>query len=130
MPDIQCELVSRKRLTAWVLVVAVGMVARITIAAPRASIAELRALACCRAHCPDTPRPPMTPNRCCFVGSDAGQPASTVQGPSTERPPTAPLAILAPAPLAVTASGVPARRDLASLRAGPRGFPDTLKLRC
>ena len=121
---------SRKRLTACVLVVAIGMVARTTVAAPKASTAELRALACCVAHCPDMPRRPMTPQRCCFVGSDAGHPASTVQAPSLERPSASLLAILSPASITVTRVRIAGRHDLASLRAGPSGFPDTLKLRC
>ena len=49
---LQWPSVSRKRLTTWVLVLAVGMTARITIAAPRAAMAELRAISCCIAHCP------------------------------------------------------------------------------
>jgi hypothetical protein len=111
-------------------VVAIGIVARTTVALPRASTAELRAVTCCLAHCPDMPRPPMTPKRCCFVGSDAGDPASTAQGPSLERPSPSLLAILGPAPATGARICGPARRDLASLRAGPPGFPDTLKLRC
>lgn len=121
---------SRKRLTAWVLVVAVGMAARITIAAPRNAVAELRAIVCCMEHCPDGRRPPMTPHRCCFVGSDATDPASTTTVSSLERPDAPALAVTIPAVSIEAPVRIVARLDLASLRAGPPGFLLTQKLRC
>ncbi len=121
---------SRKRLTAWVLVLAVGMTVRVGIAAPRAAIAELRAIACCAAHCPDTPRPPMQPRRCCFVDSGATDPASTAVAPSLERP--AATATMLPATIAPTApyGAALVSIDRVALRAGPPPYFDTLRLRC
>jgi hypothetical protein len=112
-----------------VLVLAIGITVRTGIAAPRASIAELRAIACCAAHCPDTPRPPMRPNRCCFVDAGATDPASTAVAPSLERP--ASIAMTLPAvvaPIALQGRRVPL--DHVLLRAGPPPYLDTLRLRC
>ena len=119
---------SRKRVTAWVLVLAVGLTVRVGIAAPRASIAELRAIACCAAHCPDAPRPPMRPNRCCFVDSGATDPVSTAATPSLERPATTMLpAVITPLmPREVTLVAV----DAVARRAGPPPWLDALRLRC
>jgi hypothetical protein len=113
-----------------VLVLAVGMTVRVGIAAPRAAVAELRAIACCAAHCPDTPRPPMQPRRCCFIDSGATDPASTAVAPSLERP-TATATIL-PAASAPTASlaGTLVPIDRVARRAGPPPYLDTLRLRC
>jgi len=130
MPGIQWFSVSRKRLTTWVLLVAVGLAARITVAAPRAAITELRAVVCCAEHCPKTPRPPMTPRRCCFVDSAANDPASPTAAPSLGRPDAAPLALLAIAPAATPPRTSFARLVATALRDGPRAHLDTLKLRC
>jgi hypothetical protein len=122
--------VSRKRLTTWVLVLAVGMTARITVAAPRASMAEIRAIVCCMKHCPDEPRRPMTPHRCCSVESAADDPAGTTPAASLERPAATPLATLAAMPLLPAPTSRIALREAPPLRAGPPGFLDTQKLRC
>lgn len=120
---------SRKRLTAWALLLVVGMTARITLAAPRASMAELRAIACCIEHCPTTPRPPMSPRRCCFVDSAANHPAGTASVPSLERPAMASLGFVVAVP-ATSAPSFAMRREWPSLRAGPPGYRHTLELRC
>src|SRR5262249_18069795 len=100
------------------------------IAAPRATIAELHAIACCAAHCSDAPRPPMRPHRCCFVESGATDPASTATAPSLERPPTVPLALLPALPsLGGCADGLTAR-SIQTPRAGPLRSQITQKLRC
>jgi hypothetical protein len=113
-----------------VLVLAVGLTVRVGIAAPRASIAELRAIACCAAHCPDTPRPPMRPHRCCFVDAGATDPASTATAPSLERPAaTAMMLSAAIVPIAPHGSALVSIPRVA-LRAGPPSYLDTLRLRC
>lgn len=110
------------------LTVALG--ARITVAAPRTTVAELRAAICCMQHCPTGARPPMTPRRCCVVSSDATDPASTTAVGSLVRPDAVPLAILSP--LAPTFLGATStvRSDVVASRAGPPVLLDTLKLRC
>jgi hypothetical protein len=114
----------------WVLLVAVGMTTRIAIAAPRAALAEFRALVCCAEHCPKSPRTPMTPRRCCGVESGATHPASTASAVSVERP-TAPLLALRSAAPRLMHVQVSARRLVAaSRRDGPPGHRDTLELRC
>jgi hypothetical protein len=122
--------VSRKRLTTWVLVLAVGMTARITVAAPRAAMAELRAISCCIAHCPSAkPRPAQMPHRCCAIDAGATDPAGTTTTPSLERPALAPSALLAAMPVIAPAPIVIRLADPA-LRAGPPGHVDTIQLRC
>lgn len=118
---------SRKRLTALVIALAVGMTVRAGIAAPKASIAELRAVACCASHCPDGPRPPMRTKRCCFVDSGATDPASTAIAPSFDRPAATPIAL--PAPIARPPVRVAQVADGAR-GAGPPPHVDTLRLRC
>jgi len=113
-----------------VLVLAVGMTARITVAAPRASMAELRAITCCLAHCPSKPRPPRSPHRCCAVDSAANDPAGTASVPSLERPAMTPLAVLVTMPVVLAPPLAVVRREAPSLRAGPPGHWGTLKLRC
>jgi hypothetical protein len=113
-----------------VLVLAVGMTVRVGIAAPRAAIAELRAIACCAAHCPDTPRPPMRPNRCCFVESGATDPASAAVAPSLERPTATALVLPAVVAPANRPGGMIVPVDRIALRAGPPTYLDTLRLRC
>jgi hypothetical protein len=113
-----------------VLVLAVGLTGRIAVAAPRAAITELRAIACCVAHCPNGPRPARAPRQCCAVSSDANAPASETPTSSLERPATALLALSSPVcPLAAPV-GTFVRRDLVMRRAGPPALLDTLKLRC
>ena len=128
---LQWPTVSRKRLTTWVLVLAVGMTARITIAAPRAAMAELRAISCCIAHCPSSkPRPAKMPHQCCSIDVAATDPAGTTTAPSVERPALAPLALVAAMP-AITAPAVMIVRLAGpALRAGPPGHVDTIQLRC
>jgi hypothetical protein len=113
-----------------VLALAVGMTGRIAVAAPRAAIAELRAIACCVTHCPEGPRPARAPHRCCAIGSDANAPASQAAAPSLERPAAPPLASLAPMPPLAVALGTLVRRELVMLRAGPPALLATQKLRC
>jgi hypothetical protein len=121
--------VSRKRLTTWVLVLAVGMTARITVAAPRATVAELRAISCCVAHCPTSkPRPAKMPHRCCAIDAAATDPAGTTTAPSLERPALAPIALVAAMP-AITVAPI-VRLAGPALRAGPPGHVDTIQLRC
>jgi len=123
--------VSRKRLTTWVLVLAVGMTARITIAAPRAAMAELRAISCCVAHCPSSkPRPAKMPHQCCAIDAAATDPAGTTTAPSLERPALAPIALVAAMPVVTVPAPIVIRLAGAALRAGPPGHVDTLKLRC
>ena len=122
---------SRKRLTTWVLVLAVGMTARITIAAPRAAMAELRAISCCVAHCPSSkPRPAKMPHQCCAIDAAATDPAGTTTAPSLERPALAPIALVAAMPVVTVPAPIVIRLAGAALRAGPPGHVDTLKLRC
>ena len=122
---------SRKRLTTWVLVLAVGMTARITIAAPRAAMAELRAISCCIAHCPSSkPRPAKMPHQCCSIDAAATDPAGTTTAPSLERPALAPIALVAAMPVVTVPAPIVIRLAGAALRAGPPGHVDTLKLRC
>ena len=122
---------SRKRLTAWVLVLAVGMTARITIAAPRAAMAELRAISCCIAHCPSSkPRPARMPHQCCAIDAAATDPAGTTIAPSLERPPLAPLALVAAIPTLAAPVGTMVGLAGPGLRAGPPGHVDTIQLRC
>jgi len=128
---LQWRTVSRKRLTAWALVLAVAMTARITVAAPRAAVAELRAISCCIAHCPASkPRPAKMPHQCCAIDARASDPAGTSTVPSLERPALAPIALLSPMPAMPVPAGTIASLDGPSLRAGPPGHVDTLKLRC
>ena len=122
---------SRKRLTTWVLVLAVGMTARITVAAPRATMAELRAISCCIAHCPTSkPRPAKMPHQCCSIDAAATDPAGTTTAPSLERPALAPIALVAAMPVVTVPAPIVIRLAGAALRAGPPGHVDTLKLRC
>ena len=122
---------SRKRLTAWVLVLAVGMTARITIAAPRAVMAELRAISCCIAHCPSSkPRPAKMPHQCCAIDAAATDPAGTNTAPSLERPALAPIALVAAMPVITAPAVTIVRLAGPALRAGPPGHVDTIQLRC
>jgi hypothetical protein len=111
------------------MVLAVGMTARIGVAAPQAAVAALRAAVCCAEHCPKH-REPMPAKRCCMVESAATDPASTGAVPSLERPAIVGLAIVPAGP--VLASGSPAIVATEHLRprAGPPGHPETQKLRC
>ena len=113
------------------MVLAVGMTARIAVAAPRAAMAEFRAIACCIAHCPSSkPRPARTPHSCCAIDAGATDPAGTTVPPSLERPAPATLALLAALPVVSAPGRSVVRRTGPSLRAGPPGHVDTLKLRC
>jgi hypothetical protein len=103
-----------------VLVLAVGMTARITVAAPRATVSELRAISCCIAHCPASkPRPAKMPHQCCAIDARASDPAGTSTVPSLERPALAPIALLSPMPAMPVPAGTIASLDGPSLRAGP-----------
>jgi hypothetical protein len=103
------------------------MTVRVGIAAPKASIAELRAVACCAAHCPDAPRAPMRAKRCCFVDSGASDPVSTAVVPSLDRPAATPIALAAPVP-PPPARSVPVVEI--ARRAGPPPLLGTLRLLC
>ena len=128
---LQWHPVSRKRLTTWVLVLAVGMTARITVAAPRAAMAELRAISCCIAHCPSSkPRPAKMPHQCCAIDAAATDPAGTTTAPSLERPALAPLALVAAMPVIAAPAVTIVRLAGPALRAGPPGHVDTIQLRC
>ena len=105
------------------------MAARITIAAPRASMAELRAVACCLEHCPDAPRRPMTPKRCCFVDSPATDPATTVTVSLAKDSGLVAAAILPALVPTLTASGEPHVNLAAVSRAGPPLFVRIRSLR-
>jgi hypothetical protein len=111
-----------------VLVLAVGLAVRVGIAAPRATAAELRAIACCARHCPDAPRVPMRPQRCCFVDSGATDPASTTDVRPLERPATTATVAL-PASASPVFVACPIARTVAG-RIGPPSLLDTLRLRC
>lgn len=119
---------SRKRLTAIVLTVVTGLAARTVVAAPRASVAELRAITCCAEHCPMPSRRPMKPLRCCFVESAAADPATA----TTLRPPTAPATTLVATLAAGDLVAVGARTAAPTLvvtRAGPPVYLRSLALR-
>jgi hypothetical protein len=117
--------VSRKRLTAGVLSVALTVIARVTVAAPTASLAEFRATACCAEHCPIQSRP-TTPNRCCFVGSPASDPASTAPTLGLDAPVLG--ATIAVLPYPVVAPVAVALVDVAAVRAGPPPWLRSLRL--
>jgi hypothetical protein len=128
---LQWPSVSRKRLTTWVLVLAVGMTARITVAAPRAAMAELRAISCCIAHCPTSKsRPAKVPHQCCSIDAAATHPAGTTTAPSLERPALAPVALVAAMPAITAPAATIVRLAGPALRAGPPGHVDTIQLRC
>ena len=97
----------------------VGVTTRSAIAAPKANAVAFRAIVCCAEHCPKTPRPPMTPRRCCFVDSAASDPASTGTTPTLERPAAAPLAFSVWAPTHVAQRLFQPRTDAAVVGAGP-----------
>ena len=109
---------------------AVGLTVRVGIAAPRTTIAELRAIACCAAHCADTPRPPMRPHRCCFVDSGATDPATARPAQTVERPTVAPIALVTTVPAAAFGTPVLVACPLERHRAGPSVVLATQKLRC
>jgi hypothetical protein len=111
-----------------ILTVAIG--ARITIAAPRTTVAELRATVCCMQHCPEGVRPPMRPHRCCIVSSDATDPASLTAVTSLERPDASPLALLPPGTPVIARATFAIHPAVVASRAGPPGFLETQKLRC
>jgi hypothetical protein len=111
--------VSRKRITAWVLMLVVGVTTRSVIAAPTATIVAFRALACCAEHCPKAPRRPMAPRQCCFVDSAASDPASTGTTLDVERPAAVPMAVVLPAAASVAQRVLLPRTDAAVVRAGP-----------
>ena len=113
------------------LVLAVGMTARITVAAPRAVIAELRAISCCITHCPTSkPRPAKMPHQCCAIDAAATDPAGTTIAPSLERPALAPLALVATMPAITAPAATIVRLAGPALRAGPPGHVDIIQLRC
>jgi hypothetical protein len=129
--DLQWRSVSRKRLTTWVLVLAVGMTARITVAAPRAAMAELRAISCCIAHCPTSkPRPAKMPHQCCAIDAAATDPAGTTTAPSLERPALAPLALVAAMPVIRRPAATIVRLAGPALRAGRPGTSTPSSFRC
>jgi hypothetical protein len=111
-------------------VLAVGLVARIGIAAPRAAIAELRAAVCCATHCPDMPRPSTAPRQCCFVDSAAHDPATQPSGDSIKRPSVAPIALTIAVPPAPPCATPVVTHVFEALRAGPSILRATQKLRC
>jgi hypothetical protein len=111
------------------MLLAVALGARITVAAPRTTVAELRATVCCMQHCPESARPPMRPHRCCVVSSNATDPASLTAVTALERPDAAPLALLPPV-TPVLARAILATPAVVASRTGPPGFPETQKLRC
>jgi hypothetical protein len=94
--------VSRKRLTASVLALALVVASRAVVAAPQGFVTELRAATCCAEHCPMKPARPLVPNRCCFVGSPAADPASTPA--ATEMAPPALVLAAASAPAVLVAT--------------------------
>jgi hypothetical protein len=107
------------------------MTARITIAAPLAAMAQLRAISCCIAHCPSSkPRPANMPHQCCAFDAAATDPAGTTTAASLERPALAPLALAAAMPALATPAGTILRLAGHALRAGPPGHVDTIQLRC
>jgi len=110
------------------MILAVGMTARIAVAAPRAAVAALRAAVCCAEHCPKQ-RAPM-PKRCCMVESAATDPASTAFTPSLERPAAVgPAIVVSPPAIEIAPQAIVSIEQL-RLRAGPPGHPETQKLRC
>jgi hypothetical protein len=112
------------------MLLAVALGARITVAAPRTTVAELRAAVCCMQHCPEGVRPPMRPHRCCVVSSDATDPASLTAVTSLERPDAAPLVLLPPVTPVLARAILATRPAVVASRAGPPGFLETQKLRC
>ncbi|HXJ33620.1 MAG TPA: hypothetical protein VMS22_06210 [Candidatus Eisenbacteria bacterium] len=120
---------SRKRLTAWVLALVLGVTARTTVAAPQTLVTQLRAVTCCADHCPKKPARPLTPNRCCFVGSPAADPASSGGTTMLERPASAPIATVSPSLPAVAGAVTDFRGELAAVRAGPPPYLRTHSLR-
>lgn len=105
------------------------MTARIVVAAPRAQVAELRAIACCAEHCPDAPRPPMTPHRCCFVDAGASDAATLTSTPASG---VASAPVVAVVPGMRTAPRLTTDRVVAVLgssRAGPPLFLQVSNLR-
>ena len=111
------------------MILAVGMTARIAVAAPRAAVAALRAAVCCAEHCPKQ-HAPMPPKRCCMVESAATDPASTAVTPSIERPAAVgPAIVVSPPAIEIAPQAIVSIEQL-RLRAGPPGHPETQKLRC
>ena len=119
---------SRKRLTTWACVLAIGVLGRAAVATPRTATAELRAASCCAERCPTAPRRPMQPNRCCSIGSGATDPASTPVRTTLERPATTPIVLAALAPLAPGPAHAALADGAGAGHVGPPGRLATCKL--
>jgi hypothetical protein len=119
---------SRKRVTTWTMVLVLGVACRVTIAAPRATTAEIRAAVCCTEHCPTATRRPMTSKRCCFVESGATDPASAPIVSLLERPLPTVAALLVPSLDLASLAARPALDPLALCRAGPPAYLRIQKL--
>jgi hypothetical protein len=115
---------------AWAAAVTVALIARLGVAAPRAAMAEIRAAACCAAHCPDEPRRPMTPHHCCSVGSSAADPASVTSAAPIVGAPATALALALPPSGPALSCDLHVRGDVPSVRAGPPRYLASLQLRC
>jgi len=92
-------------------------------------MAQLRAVTCCAAHCPTGPARPMIPNRCCFVGSPAADPAASGGSTVLERPAATVLALTVPVAPAVASVPAILRSAIAAVRAGPPTYLRSLSLR-
>ena len=117
---------SRKRAIRWALALVVGMSARVLVAAPTASIAELRAVACCATHCPAAPARPMRSHRCCIVGSSAADPAT----PAATSPDASPVLNVVDVAVPALATVADCAIVPAPLGADPPGHREILRLRC